>query len=94
MPGTSLEDVATWRRLYLAAKPFHVGVNVDGLACPLHNPMTYSRQTGRHDFLSDTVLSCCYSGRWRLSGGCEAPGLDIRWSIDRMGNCAIETYME
>jgi hypothetical protein len=30
---------------YLAAKPPHVGVGVDGLAFPLHHPMSYNRQT-------------------------------------------------
>jgi hypothetical protein len=40
MPGTVLEDVASWHRLYLAAKASHKGVDVDGLACPLCHPMT------------------------------------------------------
>jgi hypothetical protein len=31
--------------LYLATKPAHVGVDVDGLACPLHHPMTHDHQT-------------------------------------------------
>jgi hypothetical protein len=31
--------------LYLAAKPSHVGgVDVDGLACPLHRPMAHNYQ--------------------------------------------------
>ncbi len=55
--------------LYLAAKASHVGVNVDGLACPLHCPMAYSHQTRGHDLLLDVILSCRYSGRWRLSRG-------------------------
>jgi hypothetical protein len=33
----------TW--LYMAAKPSHVGVDVDGLACPLHWPTVHSCQT-------------------------------------------------
>jgi hypothetical protein len=37
---------AVW--LYMATKPSHVGVNVDGLAYPLHRPTTCSRQTGGH----------------------------------------------
>jgi hypothetical protein len=41
MPGKVLGDVALWRQLYLVAKPSHVGVDVDGLACPLHRPMGY-----------------------------------------------------
>jgi hypothetical protein len=42
MHRMSLGDVALQCRLYLAAKPSHVGVNVDGLACPLHRPMVCS----------------------------------------------------
>jgi hypothetical protein len=34
MPGTVLGDVGAWHRHYLAAKPSHVGVDVDGLSCP------------------------------------------------------------
>jgi hypothetical protein len=51
------QDVTLWRRLYLAVKPSHVGVDVDGLACPLHSPMIYNRQTRRQGFLSGVVLS-------------------------------------
>jgi hypothetical protein len=57
MPGMVLGDVASWRWLYLSAKPSHVWVNVDGLACPLYHPMAYSRQTRGQDFLSDVTLS-------------------------------------
>jgi hypothetical protein len=49
--GTEVDDAQddSWRRcftvwLYMAAKPSHVGVDVDGLACPLHRPTAYSRQ--------------------------------------------------
>jgi hypothetical protein len=48
--GTAVDDAhdSTWRRccfarLYLAAKPSHIGVDVDGLACPLHRPMVCVR---------------------------------------------------
>jgi hypothetical protein len=30
---------------------------VDGLACPLHRPMSCSHQMWGHDFMSDTALS-------------------------------------
>jgi hypothetical protein len=33
MPGMIFGDVASRHRLYLAAKPSHVGVDVDRLAC-------------------------------------------------------------
>jgi hypothetical protein len=72
MSGTFLEDIASRHRLYLAANPSHVGVDVDGVACPLHRPMTCSRQTGEQGFLSCVVLSHRYSLWWRLSRGCEA----------------------
>jgi hypothetical protein len=36
MHGIVLGDVASRHQLYLAAKPFHMGVDVDGLTCPLH----------------------------------------------------------
>jgi hypothetical protein len=32
------------KRFYLAVKPSHVGVNADGLACPLHRATVYSCQ--------------------------------------------------
>jgi hypothetical protein len=52
----------SWRRcfmalLYLAAKPAHVGVDLHGLAYPLHSPMAYSRQTRGQGLLLCVVLS-------------------------------------
>jgi hypothetical protein len=44
MPGKVLRDVALWHWFYLAAKPSHMELDVDGLACPLHRPMDYNRQ--------------------------------------------------
>jgi hypothetical protein len=32
------------KRLYFVAEPSHVGVDVDGLDCPLHWPMAHSYQ--------------------------------------------------
>jgi hypothetical protein len=61
--------------LQLAAKPAHVGVDVDGLASPLHHPMACGCQTRGQGLLLGVVLSCHCSGRWRLFRGCEAPGL-------------------
>jgi hypothetical protein len=54
------------------AKPFHVGVDVDELAYPLHRPMIRSCQTRGQGLLPGVVLSCRCSGWWRLSEGCEA----------------------
>jgi hypothetical protein len=70
-----LGDVASRLRLYLAAKRSHVGVNVDGLACPLYCSMACSRQTRGQDLLLGAILSCLYSWRSCLFGGCEAPGI-------------------
>jgi hypothetical protein len=50
--GAEVDDArdSSWRHcfmvwLYLAAKPSHVGVEVDGLACPLNHPTACTRQT-------------------------------------------------
>jgi hypothetical protein len=45
MPKIVLGDDASQSWLYLAAKPSHMGVNVDGLAYPLYCPMIYNHQT-------------------------------------------------
>jgi hypothetical protein len=57
MPGTVLGDVASRHGLYLAAKPSHLGVDVYGLACPLHHPTVYSHQMRGHGFSSGATLS-------------------------------------
>jgi hypothetical protein len=54
--------------LYFLPKPSHVGINVDGLAYPLHRPMAHSYQTRGQDLLLGAILSCRWSGRWHLSG--------------------------
>jgi hypothetical protein len=43
--------------LYLAPKPAHVGVDLHGLAYPLHSPMACSRQTRGQGLLLGVVLS-------------------------------------
>jgi hypothetical protein len=43
MPEMVLRDVASWHRFYLVAKPSHVGVDMDGLACALHRPTVCNR---------------------------------------------------
>jgi hypothetical protein len=82
--GTEVDDLrdSSWRRyflawLYLAAKPAHVGFDVDGLAYPLHRPTACSHQARGHGLLPVVVLSHCCSGRWHLSGDVKPPGLDI-----------------
>jgi hypothetical protein len=46
VPGTVL-GATVLVLLYLAAKPSHVGADVDGLACSLHRPMACSSKKGR-----------------------------------------------
>jgi hypothetical protein len=59
---------AVRRWLYLPAKPSHVGVDVDGLACPLHHPMTFYH-----------ALSCLVAamGGDVFLGDVKPPSLDI-----------------
>jgi hypothetical protein len=81
MSGMDLGDVASRCRLYLVAKTSHVGVNVNGLACPLHRPMAHSRQMRGQGFLSGVVLSCHVAvGSGAFFGGCEAP--KIGYSVE------------
>jgi hypothetical protein len=48
--------------LYLAAKPFHMGDDVDMLACPLHRPTVCNCQTRGQGLLLGVVLSYHCSG--------------------------------
>jgi hypothetical protein len=59
---------------YMAAKPPHMGIIVDRLACPLHRPMACSHQTRGQGLLPGGALSCCYSGWWRLPKDVKPPG--------------------
>jgi hypothetical protein len=55
-----------------------LGVDVDGLDCPLHHPTTYSNQARGQSFLLGSILSlrAAVGGGAFLGGGCEAPGLE------------------
>jgi hypothetical protein len=76
---------------YLAAKSSHVGVDVDGLACPLQHPMAYSRQTRGQDFMSGAALSHrAVASGGAFSGGAKPLDLDIRWSVDCMDTYVVE----
>jgi hypothetical protein len=57
MLETVLGDGSSQSRPYLAAKPSHMGVDVDGLACPLQRPVAYNCQTRGHCFLLGAALS-------------------------------------
>jgi hypothetical protein len=50
-----LGDVALWCWPYLVSKPSHTGIDVDGLANPLHYPTACSRQSRGQGFLSDAI---------------------------------------
>jgi hypothetical protein len=87
--------IALWCWPYLVAKCSHAGVDVDGLACPLHRPMNYSRQMRGHGFLPGVVLSYrAAAGSGSLLGDLKPSGLDIREGVDRLGTCIIEFYTE
>jgi hypothetical protein len=80
--GAKVDDARddNWRHhftalLYLAATPAHVGVDVEGLAYPLHRPMAYGCQTRGQGLLPGAVLSHRCNGAVPPFQGCEAPGL-------------------
>jgi hypothetical protein len=62
-------------KIFILVKSGCYRVDVDGLACPLHHPMSCSHQTRRQGLLPGPVLSHRCSGWLRLPGGCEAPRL-------------------
>jgi hypothetical protein len=95
MPRTVFGDVVMLHWLYLAAKPSHVGVDVDRLAYPLHCPTTCSRQTRGQSFLLGAALShhATVVGGTFL-GGARPPSLNIWWSVDRSSTCMMKYYME
>jgi hypothetical protein len=43
---------------YLVAKPSRVGVNVDGISCPLHHPITYGCRPDASSLWFGNVLPC------------------------------------
>jgi hypothetical protein len=102
MPEVVLGDVALWRRFYLAAKPSHVGGGRCGWGS-LPSASSYGLQSSvkgtelsvRH--LSGAALShhaAVGSGAFLGGGGVKPLGLDIWWSVDRLGTCVTESYME
>jgi hypothetical protein len=79
--GAEVDDtrVSSWRRhhagLYMTAKLSHMGVDVGGLACPLHHPTVCGHQTRDRTFCQ----TLCYAIvlQWVVAPfqGCETPGL-------------------
>jgi hypothetical protein len=63
---------------YLAAKPSHVGPDVDALAYSLHCPMVCSRQRDGYSFLSSVAPSHQATvGGGAFLGDAKPLGLDI-----------------
>jgi hypothetical protein len=79
MPGIVLGDVASWRRLYLAAKPSHVrGRGCQCGRASLSSAPSYDLQSlveGTMLHVRHCLVPSCSSERWHLSKGCEAPEL-------------------
>jgi hypothetical protein len=73
----------SWRhhcfaRLYLAAKPSHVGVDVNDLAYYMHRPTVCRRQTRRQSLLFGAALFHHVTvGGGAFLGGAKLLGLDI-----------------
>jgi hypothetical protein len=79
--------------LYLATKPAHAGVDVDGLACPCI--ILWLAAVRQGDMASCQALSCPIAtvGGGASPGDVKPPSLDIWRSIDCVGTCATEYYM-
>jgi hypothetical protein len=99
VPGVEVDDARddSWRRCfvasaYLPTKPSHVGVDVDGLAYPLHHHTTCSHQMRGQGVLSGVALSHHAAvGGGAFPGNVKPLDLDIRWSVDCLGTCVIES---
>jgi hypothetical protein len=63
MSRTDLGDVTLRCRIYLVAKPSHVGVDVDRLACPLHHSMACRRGVRT----SCQMRSCPVVSQWAIA---------------------------
>jgi hypothetical protein len=71
--GTILGDIASWCGFTWQLSLPTWGVDVDGLACPLHRSTLCRCQMRGHGLLLGTILSCRCSGRWHLSGDVKLP---------------------
>jgi preprotein translocase subunit Sec63 len=72
--GAEVDDARYDSSRYLTAKPSHVGVNVNGLAYPLHQHMVCSFQMKGYGLMLGVVLSYRCSGWWRFSEDVKQPG--------------------
>jgi hypothetical protein len=72
--------------LCLAAKPSHVGADVDRLACFLHRPTVYGWQAWVQCFLTSNALyHHVVVGDGAFPGAVKLPGLDIYYGVDYWG---------
>jgi hypothetical protein len=72
-----------------------MGVDVDGLACPLHHLMVCGYQMRGKSFQSDATLSRhAEVGGGTFSGGVKPTGLDIFHGVDHPGTYKTESYVE
>jgi hypothetical protein len=79
----------------LICKSSHVGVDVDGIACPLHHLMPCSCKTWGHGFLPGAVLSHhAIVGGGALLGDAKPPGSDICRGANHRCTSDIEFYIE
>jgi hypothetical protein len=95
VPGTILEVATTFSFTFLVAKPFHVGSDVDGLACFLHHPTVCGWQRwvqcfliGATPFYHATVVDGAFLR------GAKPPWLDIYHSVDRLGPWWTDFFVE
>jgi hypothetical protein len=75
VPGAVVNDARddSWRGSFVMWL-LGEGVNVDGLAYPLHWPTVGSSQVRGHDLLPGAVLSCRCTEQWCLLGDVKPPG--------------------
>jgi hypothetical protein len=94
MPRMALVDISSRRWLYLAAKPSHMGVDVDGLANPYTVLWLVAVRQG--DRAACQVMSCpnIAVGCGAFPGDAKPMSLDIWWSVDCLDTRATESYME
>jgi hypothetical protein len=93
--GTILGDVIVLCQLYLDAKPSHMGVDVAGLANPLHRPMVCTHQMRGHSFLLGATMSHhTVVGSGTFLGGVPSPRPWIfDGGVDHLGISVTESYM-
>jgi hypothetical protein len=81
--------------LYLVANHFHMGADVDRLACSLHRHTVCNRQRCDQSFLTGVAPSChAVVGGAVFPGDAKPANLSILCGVDCLGTCKTESYME